>query len=148
MHGYEEWGRAMLQRLNGQFAFALYDRHVGSLFLARDRFGVCPLFYAQRHGDLYFASEAKALFASGEIVAEPDPRGIDEVFTFWAARPPRTVFRDVLSLEPGTYAEWRTGTLRIGRYYEIAYPESDVEPPDADTPRLKFVGQTMFIGRF
>jgi asparagine synthase (glutamine-hydrolysing) len=131
VHGYEEWGRAMLQRLNGQFAFALYDRHAGSLFLARDRFGVCPLFYAQRHGDLYFASEAKALFASGEILAEPDPRGIDEVFTFWAARPPRTVFRDVLSLEPGTYAEWQNGTLRIGRYYEIAYPESDVEPPDA-----------------
>jgi asparagine synthase (glutamine-hydrolysing) len=131
VHGYEEWGRAMLDRLNGQFAFALYDRRAESLLLARDRFGICPLFYAQRAGDLYLASEAKALFASGEVTPEPDLRGIDQLFTFWGARAPRTVFRDVQSLEPGAFAEWRDGTLTLGRYYELSYTETRDEPADA-----------------
>jgi asparagine synthase (glutamine-hydrolysing) len=131
VHGYEEWGRAMLHRLNGQFAFALYDRRRESLLVARDRFGICPLFYAQRQGDLYVASEAKALFASGEVTPEPDLHGLDQVFTFWGARAPRTVFRDVHSLEPGAFAEWRNGTLTLGRYYELSYRESRDEPANA-----------------
>jgi asparagine synthase (glutamine-hydrolysing) len=131
VHGYEQWGRAMLDRLNGQFAFALHDRRDESLLVARDRFGICPLFYAQREGDLYVASEAKALFASGEVTPEPDLRGLDQVFTFWGARAPRTVFRDVQSLEPGAFAQWRDGTLTLGRYYELSYAENRDEPADA-----------------
>ena len=95
VHAYEQWGTGMLSRLNGQFAFAIYDRRAGTLFLARDRFGVRPLYYSVAHGDLFFASEAKALFATGEVDAALDPVGLDQVFTFWAARPPRTVFRSV-----------------------------------------------------
>ena len=130
-HAYEEWGTAMLNRLNGQFAFAIYDRRRESVFLARDRFGVRPLFYSIVRGDLVFASEAKALFASGEVEAAVDPVGLDQVFTFWAARPPRTVFRDVHSLEPGCFALWRDGQLRTGRYYELDYPEAGEESADA-----------------
>src|SRR5690606_33592985 len=72
IHGWEEWGSGLFERLNGQFAFALYDRLAHTAVLARDRFGVRPLFYADpgRHGgDLLFASEAKALFATGEVRA-------------------------------------------------------------------------------
>src|ERR671933_251499 len=111
VHGYEEWGAALLDRLNGQFAFAIHDRRNESVFLARDRFGVRPLFYSLRGGTLHFASEVKALFASGEVPAAPDPVGLDEVFTFWAARAPRTPFLGVRSLEPGTCALWRDGRL-------------------------------------
>ena len=131
VHAYEQWGTAMLERLNGQFAFAIYDRRKSQVFLARDRFGVRPLFYSCSGGDLWFASEAKALFASGEVEAALDPIGLDQVFTFWAARPPRTVFRDVASLEPGCYAIWQDGTLRQGRYYELDYPEAREEANDA-----------------
>src|SRR5690606_22915075 len=60
VHGYEQWGVGMIERLNGQFAFAIYDRRNESLLLVRDRFGVRPLFYALRGGNLYFASEVKA----------------------------------------------------------------------------------------
>src|SRR3954463_6882758 len=67
VHGYEEWGTGLLQRLDGQFAFAIYDRNRETVFLARDRFGVRPLYYAQRNGDLYFGSEIKAILASGEV---------------------------------------------------------------------------------
>jgi asparagine synthase (glutamine-hydrolysing) len=131
VHAYEQWGTDMLGRLNGQFAFAIYDRHAATVFLARDRFGVRPLFYSIAGGDLFFASEAKALFASDEVDATLDPIGLDQVFTFWAARPPRTVFRDVASLEPGCFAVWQNGKLRHGRYYELDYPEARDESPDA-----------------
>jgi len=131
VHGYEQWGESMLGRLNGQFAFALYDRVEHSLFLARDRFGVRPLFVAEQQGDLYFASEAKALFATGEVAAAPDLHGLDEVFTLWAARAPRTVFRGVRSLEPGTWAIWRDGALRSGSYYRLHYQNARAEPSNA-----------------
>src|SRR3954469_605990 len=116
VHGYEEWGTGLLQRLDGQFAFAIYDRNSETLLLARDRFGVRPLFYAQRNGDLYFGSEIKAILASGEVDAALDPRGLSEVLTFWAARPPRTPFSGVASLEPGTYGIWRDGALWLQHY--------------------------------
>jgi asparagine synthase (glutamine-hydrolysing) len=131
IHAYEEWGVNMLRRLNGQFAFAIYDRKTESVFLARDRFGVRPLFYSMRSGSLYFASEAKALFASGEVPAEPDPLGIDEVFSFWSAQPPRTVFRNVQSLAPGEYAIWTRSGLRVTQYYSSAFCEGVDESVDA-----------------
>ena len=131
VHAYEEWGPAMLARLNGQFAFAIYDRRRDALFLARDRFGVRPLFYTERNGTLYFASEIKALFATGEVDAAPDYAGLDEVFTLWAARAPRTVFRGIAALEPGCWAQWENGALQIHRYYALEYPEAGQEPPDA-----------------
>lgn len=131
LHGYEEWGTHLLSRLNGQFAFALYDRRTETIFLARDRFGVRPLFYAQQDGAIYFGSEVKALLASGELEAALDPLGLDEIATFWAAVPPRTAFRGVSSLEPGTFGLWRDGVLALHRYYELDFPDASVEPADA-----------------
>ena len=132
VHAYEEWGVQMLDRLNGQFAFAIYDRRKEALFLARDRFGVRPLFYTVRTGSLYFASEVKAILASGEVEAAPDLRGLDEVFTFWAARAPRTPFRNISSLEPGGYAIWRDGNLRLGRYFDVDYSEGPETSDDLE----------------
>lgn len=133
VHAWEQWGEDMLPRLNGQFAFAIYDRRDDSIFLARDYFGINPLFYSLRDGDLYFGSEVKALIASGEVSPELDHRGLDEVFTFWGARAPRTVFRNVQQLEPGTCARWRDGEFRIRRYHHPAYNAATGEPRDAIT---------------
>ena len=131
VHAWEEWGPRMFERLNGQFAFAIYDRRSHTTILARDRFGVRPLFYAEPRGDLVFASEAKALFASGELAAAPDPVGLDEVFTFWSTRAPRTVFAGVSQLPPGCWARWQNGTLTVSRFWSPAYDEGDAEPPEA-----------------
>jgi asparagine synthase (glutamine-hydrolysing) len=131
VHAYEQWGERMLERLNGQFALAIYDRRDESLFLARDRFGVRPLFYALHGGDLLFGSEVKAILAAGEIAAAPDPAGLDEVFTFWAARAPRTPFRGVHQLEPGACARWRDGRLTTARWYALHYESVAAEPADA-----------------
>jgi asparagine synthase (glutamine-hydrolysing) len=147
VHGYEEWGVDVLHRLNGQFAFALYDRNRETVFVARDRFGVRPLFYAQRNGDFYFGSEIKAILASGEVDAALDQRGLDEVLTFWAARPPRTPFSGIASLEPGTYGLWTDGALWLRHYYELDYPEAAQEPTDVveqlDEIMLRSVGARM-----
>lgn len=131
VHAWEEWGESMLHRLNGQWAFVLHDRRDGSLLLARDRFGIHPLFYIMQAGNLAFASEIKALFASGEVQPELDARGLDEVFTFWGARAPRTAFRDVLQLEPGSFARWKDGDLSVTRYYRLGYEADRFEPPGA-----------------
>ena len=147
VHGYEEWGVNLLDRLNGQFAFAIYDRNTETVFIARDRFGVRPLFYAQRKGALYFGSEIKAILASGEIEASLDRRGLDETFTFWAPRPPRTAFAGIASLEPGTYGILKDGALWLRRYYELDYPETGEEPVDVieqlDEIMLRSVGIRM-----
>jgi asparagine synthase (glutamine-hydrolysing) len=131
VHAYEQWGERMLERLNGQFAFAIYDRRAGSLFLARDRFGILPLYYTARDGDLYFGSEVKALLATGEVERTLDPEGLDEVFTFWAARAPRTPFRGIRALEPGCCARWQDGRLAVRRYYAFDCSEAASEPADA-----------------
>jgi asparagine synthase (glutamine-hydrolysing) len=144
VHGYEEWGPGLLQRLDGQFAFAIYDRNRETVFLARDRFGVRPLFYAQRNGDLFFGSEIKAILASGEVESALDPRGLDEVLRFGAARPPRTPFSGIAALEPGTYGIWKDGAFWLRHYYELDYPEASDEPLDVierlDEIMLRSVG--------
>jgi asparagine synthase (glutamine-hydrolysing) len=148
VHGYEEWGGAnLVKRLNGQFAFAIYDRNTETVFIARDRFGVRPLFYAQRNGEFYFGSEIKAILASGEVEASLDRRGVDEVLTFCAARPPRTPFAGIASLEPGTCGILKHGALWLYRYYEIDYPEAGTEPVDVieqlDEIMLRSVGMCL-----
>ena len=131
VHAWEEWGPAMFDRLNGQFAVGLFDRATQEVILFRDRFGVRPLFYAQRGGDLYFGSEVKALFATGEIEPAADPLGLDEVFTYWGALPPRTPFKGVQQLPPGHYAVWKDGRLTVKPWYRLDYPEARTEPATA-----------------
>ncbi|HXI21484.1 MAG TPA: asparagine synthase (glutamine-hydrolyzing), partial [Gemmatimonadales bacterium] len=131
VRGYEEWGDRLVDHLNGDFAFALYDRRLQRVLLARDRFGVRPLFYADTPSGVYFASEVKALFASGAVQPAPDPEGLDQVFTFWSALPPRTVFRGVRALEPGTLAVVADGAIRVRRYYQLDCRTEAPDPPDA-----------------
>lgn len=147
VHGYEEWGADLLQRLDGQFAFAIYDRKREAVFVARDRFGIRPLFYAQRNGDFYFGSEIKAILATGEVDAALDQRGLDETLRFGAARPPRTAFSGIAALEPGTYGIWKDGALWLRHYYELDYPEASEEPTDVieqlDEIMLRSVGMRL-----
>lgn len=114
VHAYEEWGDACVERFNGQFAFALWDRRRQRLLLARDRYGVRPLFVA-RHGDvLLFGSEVKALLAWPGFRAAPRPGAVAEVFTYWACLPPDTAFSGVHQLPPGHTAAVAPGRPREG----------------------------------
>ena len=127
----ERDGLAALDRLNGQFAFAWWQPDRRRLTLVRDRFGVRPLHYAfADDGSIAFASEAKGLFASGEIVAEPDLIGIDDVFTLWGARAPRSVFRGVHQVGPGGVVVWERGRVVAERtWWRPVYAPADPGEP-------------------
>jgi asparagine synthase (glutamine-hydrolysing) len=102
-HAYEEWGPACLERLNGDFAIAVWDRREQELFLARDRFGVRPLFLAELGGDLVFASEAKAILRHPRARRELDPAGLVESFTTWCIGPDASAFPGIRELAPAHY---------------------------------------------
>lgn len=116
---WREWGEDGLRRIDGQYALAIWEPERERLVLARDRFGVLPLYTCAHAGRVFFASEVKGIFAaSGDIPRGFDPRGLDETFTFWTVVPPRTVFAGVEELPPGHI---RTYDLRRGTVEEHAY---------------------------
>lgn len=123
VHLYEERGERFVDELNGQFAFAIWDRNRRRLILARDRAGILPLFYSFTNHGLVFASEVKSLLASGYVPAAVDPDGLDEAMTFWAPVAPRTVFKGVSQLCPGEMlvADEQQSVRRV-RYWSWSFP--------------------------
>jgi asparagine synthase (glutamine-hydrolyzing) len=122
---YATYGDACLQRLNGDFAFAIWDGLARRLILARDRMGVRPLFYTQHAGVLYFGSEVKALLAVPGVEAELDPIALDQIFTLWAPIAPRTAFRNILELEPGQLMICEGKRTELRSYWTLDYPDAD-----------------------
>jgi asparagine synthase (glutamine-hydrolysing) len=102
-HAYEEWGVDSLTRLNGAFAFAIWDRRKKELFLARDRLGIRPLFIAQYGHDFVFASECKSILRHPNAIRDIDPLGLQETFSLWAMSPDHTAFSGIRELAPGHY---------------------------------------------
>jgi len=122
LHLYEDYGPECLDHLNGPFAIAIWDTRQQRLFLARDRIGIRPLFYAQRDGALIFGSEIKALLADRRLTPEIDPVSLDQVFTFWSPLPPRTILRDIFELPPGHYMMAQDGQIEFHRYWQPVFP--------------------------
>jgi asparagine synthase (glutamine-hydrolysing) len=119
LHLFEEMGSACLDRLNGQFAFAVWDTRKQELFLARDRLGIRPLHYTVYNNQLVFGSEIKAIFSYPEIPRRIDPIGLDQCFTFWTTLTPKTAFEGILELPPGHYLQATPDQLTIQRYWDI-----------------------------
>ncbi len=117
VHAFEEFGEGAWQRFNGQFALALWDARTRRLYLVRDRLGILPLYYVRRDGQVVFASEAKALFASGHVSPRLEPAGLVQVFSRWAAAAPSTVFADVRSVLPGTAVCFEPGRDERSQVY-------------------------------
>jgi asparagine synthase (glutamine-hydrolysing) len=110
VHGWEAWGEACVERFRGMFAFALWDRNRETLFLARDRLGVKPLFYAYLpDGKFIFGSELKALLAHGGLARDLDPQAVEEYFALGYIPEPRTIFFGAAKLPPA-----HTLTIRRG----------------------------------
>jgi asparagine synthase (glutamine-hydrolysing) len=129
---YSAEGPAMLDRLNGMFAFAIWDSQDRSLFLARDRLGVKPLYYAYHRNYLYFASEEKALFCAG-VPAQFDHKNWQELLCFRYVAGERTPFVDVRRLLPGHYMTWRSGKAEVRRWWNLAEKAQALReklPPD------------------
>lgn len=118
-------GPGMLERLNGMFAFAIWDSQDRSLFLVRDRLGIKPLYYAYHQGALYFASEEKALFAAG-VPAQFDHRTWEELLCFRYVAGENTPFVGVKRLLPGHYMIWRDGESECRRWWNLAEKARDL----------------------
>ncbi len=122
VHAWEAWGEACVERFRGMFAFALWDRNRDTLFLARDRLGVKPLFYAELpDGSFAFGSELKVLMAHPELDRRIDPMAVEEYFALGYAAEPRTIFKGAAKLDPG-----HTLTLRRGQGVPNSRPYWDV----------------------
>jgi asparagine synthase (glutamine-hydrolysing) len=127
VHLYEDHGPHCLDYLNGQFAFAIWDKNKKQLFAARDRLGIRPLFYATHDGRFYFASEVKAIFAAGEMPREIDPEALNQIFTLWHCVPPRTAFKGVSELPPGYYLVSKDGDIKIRQYWDLSFSGEPVD---------------------
>ena len=118
---YKHYREKCLEKLNGQFAFAIWDTRKKELFLGRDRVGIRPLFYYREGNAFVFASEIKCLMESGKVKAEPDPESLNRVFTFWTIPSPGTMFKGVKELPPGHYMVVREHETVIKPYWELAF---------------------------
>ena len=117
VHGYEEWGDDVVLRLNGIFAFGLWDIQKRRMLLGRDHFGVKPLYFFARNGKLMFASELKSLFLHPDVEVEPDPEGIEQALTYGFVPSPYTLFREIQKLGPGYRLMASEGGVDIERYW-------------------------------
>ena len=124
VHLYEEHGPDCLAHLRGMFGFALWDARRRRLLLARDRFGIKPLHYAETAEGLFFGSELKALLATGRVERRLDVRALRDLLTFSFVLAPRTLFDSVRQVLPGHYVLYERGVLSEHRYWDLRFPDA------------------------
>jgi asparagine synthase (glutamine-hydrolysing) len=125
LHAYIEYGPECLNKLNGQFVFAIWNNESGELFLARDRVGIRPLFYTWTHDHLVFGSEIKTLFEHPEVNAEIDPVSLSQVFTYWTTLTPGTLFKRILELPPGHYMTVSKKSTVVKSFWSLRFPSCE-----------------------
>ena len=122
LHGYEEWGKGMLDRLRGMFTFALWDRKAETLFLARDHFGIKPLYYYQNEeGELLFGSEIKSFLDHPGFHKALNEDQLSLYLSYQYSPGEDTFFRGVKKLLPAHCLTWRGGEIKIERYWQPAF---------------------------
>jgi len=122
---YSRYGSGCLKYLNGQFAFCIWDKNKGEMFLARDRVGIRPLFYWQKDQSFAFCSEIKGLFALNRVERALDTESLAQVFTFWTTLTPRTPFKGIYELPPGHFMTVSAGKVQVERYWSLDYTKSN-----------------------
>ncbi|MGL6076234.1 MAG: asparagine synthase (glutamine-hydrolyzing) [Fimbriiglobus sp.] len=145
-HLWEEYGPGLWEHLRGQFAVCLWDSKSNEYLLGRDRAGICPLYYTTYTDDggpwLLFASEIKAIFASGLVKPKANVQGLNHIFTFFAMPGPLTVFEGITLLPPGQFLHFKPGQgspeklLERKIYWEVNYPDEGQEDYGHDEERV------------
>ncbi|MCB1861424.1 MAG: amidotransferase 1, exosortase A system-associated [Chromatiaceae bacterium] len=124
VHAWEQWGKSCVDRFRGMFAFAVWDRNQETLFLARDRLGIKPLYYATlADGTFIFGSELKSLIAHPDLPREIDPSAVEEYFAFGYIPEPRTIYKQVYKLSPGFRLVLRRGQAQFlpEQYWDVSF---------------------------
>lgn len=132
LQAYAAEGERTLDQLNGMFAFAIWDREEESLFLARDRMGIKPLYYCVRNHELIFASELKALLVHPALHRQLDRPSVGKYFTYGYVPSPHTIFEDVYKLEPGFCLQFSRNGLKKKPYWDIPLEDDPVSDRTVD----------------
>jgi len=132
LHAYREWGTDCVAKLQGMFGFALWDERRRSVFIARDRLGIKPLYYHCGDGFLVFASEVKSILATGLVASQVEMRALDAYFSIGYVPAPLTMFAGILKLQPGHWISVdKNGTGAEREYWDLKFPS----PPEIDIKR-------------
>ena len=137
LQSWAEWGSDCLSRLNGMFAFAIWDDREHTLFLVRDRVGIKPLYHSTVPGSdggigsFVFASEVKSILASGLIKAELDTEALHQFLTFLWAPDPNTLFRGIRTVPPGHFVTVRENDVSVRQWWDISFDEIDERRSEA-----------------
>jgi asparagine synthase (glutamine-hydrolysing) len=144
-HLYEEYGIGLLSRLNGQFALALFDVRERRLYLARDNFGVNPLFWTETGGSLVFGSEIKAVLEHPGVERAVDLTGLDQVLTFPGLVSPVTMFKGIRSIPGGHYVTARQGgSTASNEYWDLQYPPDGEWDTAPEKQHVEFLRESLF----
>jgi len=123
-HSYEEWGERCVDKFRGMFVFAVWDKNQKTLFIARDRLGIKPLYYTLLpDNSLVFGSELKAVLCHPEVKRRIDPRALDLFLTLEYIPAPYSIFRDIYKLPAGHTLTYQNGTIDIKQYWKLTPPE-------------------------
>jgi asparagine synthase (glutamine-hydrolysing) len=129
VHAYEEFGDECVKYLNGMFAFAIWDGPARRLFLARDRFGIKPLYYTVLGDELVFGSELKSILQHPKVERRIDVVALNEYLSFEYVPTPRTIFKGIRKLPPGHTLSFSARGLRLEKYWDIRLSKSERRPP-------------------
>jgi asparagine synthase (glutamine-hydrolysing) len=133
VHGYEQWGRGVFAHLRGMFGIALWDSRVRTLWLARDRAGIKPLYYVEHEGRLFYGSELKSLLAAGAVERAIDPQALAHYLAFLYTPPDGAIFPGVRKLPPGHVLCWRDGHATVTPFWTPPIDEAvDVDETEAE----------------
>ncbi|MBX3298141.1 MAG: asparagine synthase (glutamine-hydrolyzing) [Acidobacteria bacterium] len=137
LHLYAEYGKDCVEHLRGMFAFAIWDKGTGELFIARDRFGVKPLYYSlDEDGSIHFASEIKSLLAAGSVRPEINYKALPDQFANHGTSGDETLFLGVKRLLPGHTLTWKDGRIEIREYWDLKFEPKDETISDREAVEI------------
>ena len=130
LHGYEEYGEKILDKLRGMFAFVIYDKKTKELFAARDFYGIKPFYYAKMGNTFIFGSEIKSFLIHPHFKKQLNSKMLEYYLTFQYSPGNETFFKNVYKLMPGHYLKYKNGKLEVKKYYEIKFKEDKTKTYD------------------
>lgn len=132
LHGYEQWGEGLLQKLKGMFAFGIWDEKNKELFLARDRFGIKPLYYYYENQNFVFASEIKGIKANRDVTTTLDYTSFADYFVYRYVPSPKTIWKEVKKLPPAHFLRLNAdGQIQVQKYWSIPFAENVISDKEA-----------------
>ena len=145
IHLYEEFGEACVEKLRGMFAFAIWDERHETLFMARDRVGIKPLYYWLTEKSLVFGSEIKAILADPEVKPEVVPEMIDRFLTFYYVPGEETLFRNIRKLAPGSYMVIKGRKAQVKQYWDLQFSSSEESLAAAEKQFLDLLEESIAL---